>query len=161
MNHTVPWWIKGWTNLSKGCEAPEQSDVCRGQPNPYLLWYRVCVCYWPPVHEVCPNYKVVRLQPRTLITLDLFYAAYCYIAYLLNLPHPLFLTSNVRLGEEANYYPAAPAINARPVAARNHPPTRVSPVSVPAYQKTFARLSLTLHFQGPTSPPLPHPHTPS
>ena len=25
----------------------------------------LCVCYWPPVHEVCTNHEVVMFQPRT------------------------------------------------------------------------------------------------
>ena len=70
-------------------------------------------------------------------------------------PHHLFLLSNVHLGEEAHSCPVPPARNVHPVAARDHPPTRASPVSVPAHQKTFACLPLTRHFQSPTPPSLP------
>ena len=53
---------------------------------------------------------------------------------------------------------ASPAVVFCPDSARDHPPTQASPVSVPAYRKTFARISLTRHFQRPTPPLLPHPH---
>ena len=26
----------------------------------------VCVCYWPPVRGVCPNYEVVQFEPWTV-----------------------------------------------------------------------------------------------
>ena len=71
----------------------------------------VCVCYWRPVHEFFPYYEVVMFQPRTLTTPDLGSVDYCYIAYVLNPPHPLFLPSDVRPGEAAHSYPAAPAID--------------------------------------------------
>ena len=75
----------------------------------------VCVCvYWPSVREVCPNYEVVVFQPLTLTTPDLASVAYCYIAYLLNPPHPLFLPSDVHPGEAAHSCPAAPAIDVSP-----------------------------------------------
>ena len=77
------------------------------------VWYHccVCVCYWPPVHEVCPNYEVVVFQPWKLTTLDLGSVAYCYIAYLLNPPHLLFLTSYVRQGEASHSFPDASSNN--------------------------------------------------
>ena len=63
-------------------------------------------------------------------------------------------------GGASHSCPASLNIENRPVAARDHPTTRVSPVYVPAYQKTFARLPLTLNFQSPNPPPLPFPrHT--
>ena len=54
--------------------------------------------------------------------------------------------------------PASPSVAFRPGYAQDHPPTWASPVSIPAYQKTFARLSLTHHFQILTPPLLPRPH---
>ena len=45
----------------------------------------------------------------------------------------------------------------RRVSARDHPPTWASPVSVLAYQKTFARLPLSCNFQSPILPALPCP----
>ena len=54
--------------------------------------------------------------------------------------------------------PAYPAVVFRTDSERYHPPTRASPVSVPAYQKTFARLSLTRHFQRPTLPLFHRPY---
>ena len=53
---------------------------------------------------------------------------------------------------------ASPAVAFCPGSAGYHPPTRASPVSVPAPQKNFARLSLTRHFQRPTPLLLTHPH---
>ena len=33
--------------------------------NILAIWREsVCVCYWPPVLGVCPNYEVVEFQPR-------------------------------------------------------------------------------------------------
>ena len=56
--------------------------------------------------------------------------------------------------------PASPSFAFRPGSAQDHPPTWESSVSVPAYQKTFACLSLTRHFQRPTPHLLLHPqHT--
>ena len=85
----------------------------------------VCVCYWPPFHEVFPNYQVVMFQPRALTTPDLDSVAYFYMAYLLNPPHPLFLPSNFRQGEEAHSCPTTPAINLSPhgiiLPPRRHP----------------------------------------
>ena len=48
--------------------------------------------------------------------------------------------------------PASPAVVLHPHSTWDHLPTRSSSVSVPAYQKTFALLSLTCHYQRPTSP---------
>ena len=47
-------------------------------------------------------------------------------------------------GGAAHFCPAAP--DNRRVSARDHPPNRASPVSVPAYQNNFSRLPLTHHF---------------
>ena len=44
---------------------------------------------WPPVREVCPNYEVVMLQPRTGTPADLGSVADCYVAILL-IPAPPF-----------------------------------------------------------------------
>ena len=65
--------------------------------HPYFLPFGmcVCVCYCPPVFEVYPNYDEVIFQPRKLNTPDIDSITYCYIAYLLNLPHPLLLPSVV------------------------------------------------------------------
>ena len=57
--------------------------------------YKCCCWYWPPVREVCHNYEVVEFQPWTLTTPDLGSIAYCYIAYLLDPPHPLLLPSDI------------------------------------------------------------------
>ena len=57
----------------------------------------VCMCYWPTVRGLCPNYYVVEFQPWTLIPLQLGYVAYCYIA-ILDPPRPLLLPTNVRPG---------------------------------------------------------------
>ena len=54
--------------------------------------------------------------------------------------------------------PASPAVTFLPGSARDHQPTRVSPVSVPEFLKTFDRLSLTRHFQRPNPPIPPRPH---
>ena len=96
-------------------------------------------------------------QPWTLTTPDRGYIDYFYIAYLLNPSHPFFLPSDVRPGDAYHSCPATPVINFRPVSARDHPPTRASPVSVPEYRKTFAHLPLTYPFQSLTPPPLPLP----
>ena len=46
------------------------------------------------------------------------------------------------------------------VSPQDHPPTCASSVSVPAYQKTLARLPLTCHFQSSIPPPRSRPrHT--
>ena len=79
----------------------------------YSILY-VCVCYWPPVREVCPNYEVVTFQPQILTNLDLGSVADCYTAYLLNPPHHLFLPFNVRPGEAYKSCPNAPDINVSP-----------------------------------------------
>ena len=71
----------------------------------------VCVCYWPPVREIFPNHEVMIFQPRTLTTPDLGSVAYCYIAYLLNPSHPLFLPYDVCPGEAAHSCPTAPVID--------------------------------------------------
>ena len=57
--------------------------------------FPLCVCYWPPISEICPDYKVVMFQPQTLTTTDLGSVANFYIAYLLNYPQPLLLPYNV------------------------------------------------------------------
>ena len=62
-------------------------------------------------------------QPRTLTTPDLGSIAYCYIAYLLNPPHPLLLLFNVPPGRGYHSCPDSSAIDVRPVAARDHPHT--------------------------------------
>ena len=52
----------------------------------------VLLLSWPQVHEVCPNYEVVMLQPQKGTSLDLGYVANCYVALLL-IPAPLFCLS--------------------------------------------------------------------
>ena len=54
--------------------------------------------------------------------------------------------------------PAYQVVAFCPGSAQDHPNTRASPVYLPEYQKTFARLYLTRHFQIPTPPLLPRPH---
>ena len=44
------------------------------------------------------------------------------------------------------------------VYTRDHPPTQASPVSIPAYQKIYDHLPLTLHFQSLINPPWSLPH---
>ena len=70
----------------------------------------MCVCYWLSVFDICLNYEVVMFQPCTFTTPYLDSVAYCYMDYLLNPPHPIFLPPNVRPGEAALSCPAAPAI---------------------------------------------------
>ena len=91
----------------------------------------VCICYWPPVREVCQNYEVVIFQTRKFTTLDLVSVAYFFIAYSLNPPHPLFLPSDICPGGASHCCPPRPIH--QQVSARYHPPTRAPPVSVPAY----------------------------
>ena len=115
------------------------------------------MCYWTPVCELCTNHEVVMFQPRSLNPPKLSSVAYCYMAYLLNPLRPILLPSCVRPGGAAHSCPASSDINFRHVNARDHPPTRASPISVPEYQKTFTYLPLTRSFQSPTPPPLPFP----
>ena len=64
----------------------------------YILLIACCYCwYWPPVHEVCPNYEVVEVQPLTLTTPDIGSIAFYYIAFALDLLHPLLLPSDIYL----------------------------------------------------------------
>ena len=55
--------------------------------------------------------------------------------------------------------PASPDIFFCPASAQYHPPTRASPISVPAYQENPVTLPyLTCYHQIPTLPFLPRPH---
>ena len=115
--------------------APHDITGC-GTISPYACILTVCCCCWnwPPVRQVFPNYEVMQLQPRTLTTLYLGSVAYCYV-YLLELPHPLLLPSDVTPPHPSSFFPTS---------TQDHLPTWASPVSVWAYQKTC-------------HPPLPHP----
>ena len=62
-----------------------------------------CCCYWPPVLEVCPDYEVVEVQHWILTTLDLWSFDYCYVAYLLDLPHSHLLPSNVPTPQPSSF----------------------------------------------------------
>ena len=45
------------------------------------IFFTSCCCCWycPPLREVCPNYEVVELQPRTLTTPYLGSVSYCCV----------------------------------------------------------------------------------
>ena len=107
------------------------------------------MCYWSPVHEVCPNYEVVTFQPRTLENPDLVSNTYFYTYWLLNLPHPLLLMSDVRPGGEKPT-PAPPTQPPTPILlihgiirpSRRHPspsqPTKkTSPPPLPPHPSLY------------------------
>ena len=71
----------------------------------------VCVCYCPPVREVCPNHEVVMFQSRTVTTLKPIPCRLFLYSLLLNPPLPLLLPSDVF--PRGGYTPAPPP----------HPPT--------------------------------------
>ena len=58
----------------------------------------------------------------------------------------------------ANPFPSSPDVVFRPASAQDNPLTRASPISIPAYRRTFAFFSLALHYQRPTPRLLLLPH---
>ena len=87
----------------------------------FIVCVCLCVCYWPPFREVCPNYEVVKFQPPFLITPDLGSVAYCNVAYLLVPPHPLLLPSDVLSPQ--------PSSSVKIAQGTIHPPGRHSSLS--------------------------------
>ena len=115
----------------------------------------VCVCYWPPVREVCPNYEVAMFQPSKLTTPDLGFVAYFFTAYLLNPTQPLFLLFNVYPGGGSPLLSRFPG-HRRPSCRRTGSPAHLGVTRLrPSILKTITHLPLTCHFQSPTPPLLP------
>ena len=93
---------------------------------------------------------MVEFQPQTSTTPYLGSAAYCCIAYLLNPPHHLFLTSDVNPGEADHSCPSTPSIDLYLQGLFSCPViTRLRP-RIP---KIFTHLPLTCHFQITIPPP--------
>ena len=71
-----------------------------------MVCVHVCVCYWPPVRDVCPNHEVVMFQPRAVTTPKPRLCHLLLYSLLLNPHQPLLLPSDVLLG--GNPTPAPP-----------------------------------------------------
>ena len=79
----------------------------------------LCVCYWPLVREIFPNYEVVVFQPWALTTTDLGSVYYCYIANI-EPPLPLLPPPDVLPGGAALSCPDTPSTDIRLVSAQDH-----------------------------------------
>ena len=77
----------------------------------HLVHVCVCVCYRPPVREVCPNHEVVMFQPRTVTTPKPRLFLLLLYSLLMNLTRPLLMPSDFLPGR--NTTPTPPP----------HPPT--------------------------------------
>ena len=91
------------------------------------------VCYWPPVRGVCPNYEVVEFKPRTVTPPKP--RLRCLLLRICSLPVPTSPPAvQCYSGVAPTFSPDTPSTDARLVSAQDYPPTRASPVSIPAYR---------------------------
>ena len=91
---------------------------------------------------------MLEFQPRKFNTPDLGSVGYCYVAYLLDPPHPLISPYNVPPPQPP------PSILVMHGASAHLGVTGLCPVIL----KQFFHLSLIRHFQRPTPPLPPRPH---
>ena len=120
------------------------------------------MCVWVCVLLTTSTWGLSKLQGGYVPTADIDQSklgslAYCYIAYLLNPAHPLFLPSDVCLWEASHCCPSDPATNVS-LHGITLPPKRHRSLS--QHPNFFPAPPLTHDFQSPTPPPQPFPrHT--
>ena len=94
-----------------------------------------------PVPEVCPNNEMVMFQPRTGTSPNLGPVAHCYVYFLVP---PFLFISPPHVCPRCKPTPASPLsllLLAQYIPTKYHPPTRESPVSIPACQNFPASLN--------------------
>ena len=117
-----------------------------------LLLLLLLLFSWPPVREMCTNYKVLMFRHRTGNPLDLVSVNSCYIAFLI-IPGPPFPPAT-RCPPKGGVTAQAPSLSSCPTFVSPHmiifPPRR----HLYQYKHTKARFSLNQNLL-PPCPPCP------
>ena len=108
----------------------------------FLFLLLLLLFLWLPFREVCPNNEVLMFQPWKVTSLDLVNFSYYCALYFLVPPFLFLLPPNVC--PRCKPTPASPLsllLLAQYIPTKYHPPTRESPVSIPACQNFPASLN--------------------